>query len=144
MTDKALDAVTITYLDTLFGPGFGQRHCHFLEGIEPEGLRDVLHSYHGIEADESHLSVRDNYLLGMAVLCATRSYGTAAMFAKTLLHLGVPKATLLEVMHRLSMWVGGVAAVEAAMQIQRAIREFEAKGVASLDAWFPLTSETKK
>lgn len=131
------EAKTIAYLDTLFGPGAGEKHCRFLRGIENDALRDTLHGYHAIEGDTRHLSVEENYLLGMTVLCATKSYGTATMFAKTLLHLGVPKEKLLEAVNRLSMWVGGVAAVESAMQIQRAIKEYEAKGVASLDAWFP-------
>jgi alkylhydroperoxidase/carboxymuconolactone decarboxylase family protein YurZ len=128
---------TVEYLDALFGPGAGERHLRFLDGIESPALRDVMHDYHALEADTRHLSVEENYLLGMTVLLATRSYGSAAMFAKTLLHRGVAKEKLLEATARLSMWVGGVAAVEGAVHIQRAIRDYELKGQASLEAWFP-------
>jgi alkylhydroperoxidase/carboxymuconolactone decarboxylase family protein YurZ len=97
----------------------------------------MLHSYHVLEADTRHLSVEDNYLLGMVVLCALRNYGPAGMFAKTLVHLGVPRDRLLEATARLAMWVGAIAAAEAAAHIQKAIREYEQHGLAALAAWFP-------
>src|SRR5262245_39742912 len=125
------------YVDTLFGAGTGQRHTQFLEHLENQALRETLHRYHLLEADTTHLSVEENYLIGMAVLCATRSYSTAAMFAKTLLHLGVTKEKLLEAVARLSMWIGGVPAAEAAAHIQRAIRDYEQRGRDSLEVWFP-------
>lgn len=129
------------YLDAIFGPGQGRKHSAFLEHIENEGLRETLHRYHLAEANTRHLSVEENYLLGMCVLCATKSYGPAAMFAKTLLHLGVDKTKILEAVSRLAMWIGGVPAAEAASHVQRAIREYEQKGVASLDLWFPASSD---
>ena len=128
---------TIAYLDGLFGPGAGEKHCRFLESIEHDALRATLHRFHAIEGDTRLISVEENYLFGMLVLCATRCYGTATMFAKTLMHLGVPRARILEAVHRLEMWVGGVAAVEAALLIQRAIKEYETRGLASMAAWFP-------
>jgi len=76
------------YLDELFGPGAGARHSAFLDRIEHPALRDALHGYHVLESDTRHLSIADNYLLGMTVLCAQRAWVPAAMFAKTLLHLG--------------------------------------------------------
>ena len=76
----------------------------------------------------------------MVVLCAQRAFGPAAMFAKTLLHLGVAREKLLEAIARLAMWVGGIAAAEAAAHIQKAIGEYEQRGLASLDAWFPPAS----
>ena len=132
---------TIEYLDGLFGEGMGARHCRFLDTIEDDALRETLHGYHAQEADGRHLSVEENYLLGMTVLCASRSYGTAAMFAKTLMHLRVPREKILAAVSRLSMWVGGLAAVEASMHIQRAVKEYEARGLASMEAWFPPARE---
>jgi hypothetical protein len=125
------------YLDDLFGAGSGARHSAFLDRLDHPALRDMLHGYHVLESDTRHLSVTENYLLGMTVLCAQRSWGPAAMFAKTLLHLGVPRAKLLEAIARLAMWVGGITAAEAAAHIQKAIGEYERHGLASLDAWFP-------
>jgi len=133
----ARERETIRYLDDLFGPGAGERHCRLLRKIESEALRDMVHGYHALEADAQHLTVRENYLLGMTVLCATKSYGTAAMFAKTLLHLGVPREKILAAIARLAMWVGGLHAVEAALHIQRALSEYETRGLASMEAWFP-------
>jgi hypothetical protein len=137
MEREDLEKKTIEYLDGLFGAGMGERHNRFLQTIDSQVLRDTLHAYHALEADTRQIPVHLNYLIGMAVLCATKSYGTASMFAKTLMHLGVPKAHILEVVARLSMWVGGVAAVEAAIHVQRAIKEYETRGLASMEAWFP-------
>jgi hypothetical protein len=128
---------TRRYLDDLFGPGAGERHGRFLDSIEDEALRDMIHGYHALESDTTHLTVAENYLIGMTVLCATGSYGTAAMFAKTLMHLEVPKEKILAAIARLAMWVGGLRAVEAALQMQRAIRDYEARGLASMETWFP-------
>jgi hypothetical protein len=128
---------TRRYLDGLFGAGAGERHCQFLRGIEDAPLRDVIHGYHALEGDTTQLTLAENYLLGMAVLCATGSYGTAAMFAKTLMHLAVPRAKILAAVGRLAMWVGGLRAVEASQHVQRAIRDYETRGLASMEAWFP-------
>ena len=125
------------YLDALFGPGAGARHTAFLAHLEHPALRDTLHGYHVLESDTRHLSVAENYLLGMTVLCAQRAWGPAAMFAKTLLHLGEPRGKLLEAVARLAMWIGGIAAAEAAVHIQRAIADYEQRGWASLESWFP-------
>jgi hypothetical protein len=35
------------------------------------------------------------------------------------------------------MWIGGLPATEASFVIQRAIREYEKEGLASLGVWFP-------
>jgi hypothetical protein len=129
------------YLDELFGAGAGARHSAFIDRLAHPALRDTLHGYHLLEADTRHLSVAENYLLGMVVLCAQRNYGPAEMFAKTLIHLGVPREKLLEATSRLTMWVGGLTAAEAAAHIQRAISEYEQRGLAALDAWFPPTTE---
>lgn len=125
------------YLDELFGPGAGARHSAFIDRLDHPALREALHGYHVLESDTRYLSIPENYLLGMVVLCAQRAYGPAAMFAKTLLHLGVAREKLLETTARLAMWVGGIAAAEAAAHIQKAIGEYEQRGLASLDAWFP-------
>jgi len=138
------EAGTIAYLDELFGVGAGEKHITFLNRIENDALRDMLHGYHALESDTRQLSVAENYLIGLAVLCATKSYGTAGMFAKTLLHLGVSRQKILTTLARLAMWVGGLHAVEASMHIQKAIAEYEAKGVASLEAWFPATPAERK
>lgn len=129
------------YLDELFGAGAGARHSAFLDRLAHPALREMLHGYHVLEADTRHLSITENYLLGMVVLCAQRNYGPAAMFAKTLLHLGVPRDKLLEATARLAMWVGGIPAAEAAAHIQKAIGEYEQRGLAALDAWFPPAAE---
>lgn len=125
------------YLDQIFGAGAGQRHSAFVDRLAHPVLRDTLHGYHVLESDTRYLSIAENYLLGMTVLCAQRNFGPAAMFAKTLMHLGEPREKILEAIARLSMWVGGIAAAEAAAHIQKAIREYEKQGVASLEAWFP-------
>ena len=108
--------------------------------FSPGPCSTELHSYHVLESDTRYLSITENYLLGMVVLCAQRAFGPAAMFAKTLLHLGVAREKLLEAIARLAMWVGGIAAAEAAAHIQKAIGEYEQRGLASLDAWFPPAS----
>lgn len=131
------------YLDELFGAGAGARHTAFIDRLDHPALRDTLHGYHVLESDTRHLSVAENYLLGMVVLCAQRNFGPAAMFAKTLVHLGVPRDKLLEATARLAMWIGGIAAAEAAAHIQKAIGDYEQRGLASLDAWFPPAAEPR-
>jgi hypothetical protein len=133
------DAVagTIRYVDGLFGPGAGERHVAFLDRIQNDALREAVHRCHAVEADTEHVSVEENYLLGMCVLAATRSYAAAAMFAKVLMHLGTPSAKILEAIGRLGMWVGPLPAAEAALVVQKAIAEYEREGFASLSVWFP-------
>ena len=128
---------TADHLDAMFGAGAGEKHARFLELIVNDSLREMIHRYHAIEADTERLSLEENYLIGMCVLCAGRSYGTAAMFAKTLLHLQVPKEKILEAVARLAMWIGGLPAVEATFIIQKAVPEYEEMGFAALAAWFP-------
>jgi hypothetical protein len=125
------------YLDKLFGEGMGKKHTRFLEHVASEPLRNTLHDYHALEGRTEHLSVEENYLLGMCVLIAMKSYGPASMFAKTLRHLGVSKEKIIESLGRMSMWIGGVPAAEAAGHIQRALREWDEHGLASMRAWFP-------
>lgn len=135
--DGKPEAATVRYLDGLFGEGAGARHVRFLERIEHPALREMVHRCHSLEADTAHLSVEENYLIGLCVLCAQRSFGTASMFAKTLRHLGTPRARILEALARLGMWVGPLAATEASLQMQKALDEYDARGMASLEAWFP-------
>src|SRR5260370_37016868 len=92
------------YLDAIFGPGAGARHSQFLDRIENQVLREEIQRYHVIQSDTSLLSLEEHYLLGTCVLCVSRSYGTAQMFAKTLGHLGVSRAKILEAVSRLSLW----------------------------------------
>lgn len=128
---------TEAYVESIFGPGTGEPHVEFLERIQNPALREMIHRYHALEADTSELSLHENYLLGMCVLLSQRDYQTAALFAKTLLHLGMRKEKLLEACARLAMWIGGLPAVEASFAIQKAIREFEREGLGSLEVWFP-------
>jgi hypothetical protein len=128
---------TEAYVESIFGPGTGEAHVRFLDRIQNPALREMIHRYHSLEADTSHLSLRENYLIGMCVLCSQRDYVAASLFAKTLLHLGVSKETLLESVARLAMWVGGLPAADASFAIQRAIREYEQEGLGSLSVWFP-------
>ncbi|MES1185841.1 MAG: hypothetical protein ABUL60_18655 [Myxococcales bacterium] len=128
---------TERYVESIFGPGTGEAHVRFLERIQNPALREMIHRYHSLEADTSDLSLQENYLIGMCVLCAQRDYQTAALFAKTLLHLGVRKEKLLEACARLAMWVGGLPAVDASFTVQKAIREYEREGLGSLAVWFP-------
>jgi hypothetical protein len=128
---------TERYVESIFGPGTGEAHVRFLERIQNPALREMIHRYHALEADTSELSLPENYLIGMCVLCAQRDYQTAALFAKTLLHLGVRKEKLLEACARLAMWVGGLPAVDASFTVQKAIREYERDGLGSLAVWFP-------
>jgi hypothetical protein len=130
-------ATTIRYVDGIFGCGTGERHVAFLEGIQNDALREAVHRCHAMEADTSRLSLEENYLLGMCVLAAQRSYGTAAMFAKVLLHLGTPREKILEAIGRLSMWVGPLPCAEASLVVQRALGHYDEEGFASLAAWFP-------
>jgi enoyl-[acyl-carrier protein] reductase I len=113
------------FLDQIFGEGMGARHTRFLDHVEDTALRDVLHGCHVLESDDTHLSTAENYLLGMTVCCALRSYAPAGMFAKTLRQLGVPREKILAAVTRLSLWVGPVPAAEAAAHMQRALREWD-------------------
>jgi hypothetical protein len=135
--EDSLHARSERYLDGLFGAGAGKRHAAFVDRLASPALRETLHSYHVMEADTRWLSLEENYLLGMTVLCAQRAYAPAAMFAKTLLHMGVAREKINEAVARLTMWVGGIPAAEAAAHMQKAIREYEKDGFASLAAWFP-------
>jgi alkylhydroperoxidase/carboxymuconolactone decarboxylase family protein YurZ len=128
---------TEAYVESIFGPGTGAPHVRFLERIQNPALREMIHRYHALEADTTELSLQENYLLGMCVLLSQRDYQAAALFAKTLLHLGVRKQKLLEACARLAMWVGGLPAVDASFVIQKAISEYEQDGLASLGVWFP-------
>ena len=130
-------ADTERYVESIFGPGTGSAHVRFLDRIQNEALREMIHRYHMLEADTVQLSLQENYLIGMCVLCSQRDYVAAGLFAKTLLHLGVPKEKLLEAAARLAMWIGGLPAVDASFAIQKAIREYEQEGLASLGVWFP-------
>jgi hypothetical protein len=133
-------AETEAYVESIFGPGTGEPHVQFLERIESPALREMIHRYHTLEADTAELSLPENYLLGMCVLLSQRDYQAAALFAKTLLHLGVRKQKLLEACARLAMWIGGLPAVDASFAIQKAIREYEQDGLGSLAVWFPRKS----
>lgn len=128
---------TVAYVDGLFGPGTGERHAQFLDSIENPTLRRMMHQCHSVEGDTHALSTEENYLLGMAVLCAVRSHATAAMFAKTLRHLGTSREKILEAVARLAMWIGSIPAAEAAAHVQRALDDYDKRGFASLEAWFP-------
>jgi hypothetical protein len=128
---------TEAYVESIFGAGTGEAHVRFLDRIENASLREMIHRYHSLEADTSQLSLQENYLIGMCVLLSQRDYQAAALFAKTLLHLGTPKAKLLEASARLAMWIGGLPAVDASFVIQKAIREYEHEGLGSLGIWFP-------
>ena len=130
-------ADTERYVESIFGAGTGAAHVRFLDRIQNEALREMIHRYHMLEADTSQLSLQENYLIGMCVLCSQRDYVAAGLFAKTLLHLGVPKEKLLEACARLAMWIGGLPAVDASFAIQKAIREYEQEGLGSLGVWFP-------
>jgi hypothetical protein len=131
------EAESEAYLDATFGEGAGKKHSQYLRYVENDSLREMLHRYHALEADTTHLSLEENYLLGMCVLCAARSWGPAGMFAKTLRHLGVSKEKILEAVARMAMWIGGIPAAEAAGHVQKALREFDEKGLGSMQAWFP-------
>jgi len=128
---------TEAYVESIFGAGTGEAHVRFLDRIENPALREMIHRYHTLEADTSELTLQENYLLGMCVLLSQRDYQAASLFAKTLLHLGVRKQKLLEASARLSMWVGGLPAVDASFVVQKAIREYEQEGLGSLGVWFP-------
>jgi hypothetical protein len=128
---------TADYVDRIFGPGMGERHVQFLRRLENDALREMILRYHAVEADTRWLSLEENYLIGMCVLSAGGQLDTAAMFAKTLLHLGVSRHKVLAAVGRLAMWIGGLPAAEAALRIQRALGEYERSGVASMAVWFP-------
>lgn len=135
--DKKLRSESEAYLDGIFGDGAGPKHSALLEKFASPSLRETLHGYHVLESETQHVSVEENYLIGMCVLCASQNFTSAAMFAKTLCHLGVPREKIFESVSRLSMWIGGVPAAEALGHIQKAVRHYERDGQASMDAWFP-------
>ncbi len=138
ITGKDHIQATIEFVDHLFGEGMGVRHLRFLERLENRALREMIVSYHAIEADERWLTVQENYLLGLCTLCATQRHDTAAMFAKVARHVGVPREKILEAVGRLGMWIGGLAAAEATFVIQRAVADYDTRGLESLALWFPL------
>lgn len=125
------------FLDALFGDGMGARHSRFVDRLGSASLRDALDRYHALEADTTHLSVEENYLLGVVVLCALGRYAPASMFAKTLRHHGVPAEKILAAVGRLEMWIGGVPAAEACAHVQKALREYDRHGLDSMAGWFP-------
>jgi hypothetical protein len=137
MEDESILRASEAFLDRVFGEGHGRRHSDYLRYIQNEPLRQTLHRYHALEANTDELSLEENYLIGMCVLLAGRSFGPAAMFAKTLRHLGVGRAKILEAVGRMAMWIGGIPAAEATAHVQKALREWDEHGSASLDAWFP-------
>lgn len=128
---------TEAYVESIFGAGTGEAHVRFLDRIQNDALREMIHRYHALEADTTWLSLEENYLIGMCVLLGQRDHVTAALFAKTLLHLGTPAPKLLEATARLSMWIGGLPAADASFVVQKAIREYEEQGLGSLAVWFP-------
>jgi alkylhydroperoxidase/carboxymuconolactone decarboxylase family protein YurZ len=134
---QSTEEIAESYLDRIFGQGMGRKHVRFLAAVENRHLRDAVLRFHGVEGDERALDVVTNYMCGMSVLYATRSFGTAGMFAKALRHLGVKRATILEAVGRLSMWVGGVIAIEATAHAQKALDDWERRGLLSLEARFP-------
>jgi hypothetical protein len=137
-----LEARSFAYLDGIFGAGAGARHGAFLDRLDAPALREMLHRAHLVEADTRLISLEENYLLGMVVLAALRAYAPAGMFAKTLLHLGTSREKLSEAIARLGLWVGPIAAAEAAAHLQKAMSEYQRDGLASLAAWFPVPRAT--
>lgn len=137
MTDTELIGQSESYIDTVFWPGAGAAHTAFLDTIAHDGLREAVHRCHLMQADDATLSIEDNYLIGMCVLYATGHPHPADMFAKTLAHLGVERARLLEAVARLSMWIGPIPAAGAAARLQRALTDYTEHGRASLSAWIP-------
>ncbi len=135
--DDTLRKKSESYLDTIFDEGAGAKHSALLEKFASPSLRETLHGYHVMESNTEHVSIEENYLIGMCVLCASKNFTSAAMFAKTLCHLGVPSEKLFEAISRMSMWIGGVPAAEALGHIQKAVRHYERDGQASMAAWFP-------
>jgi hypothetical protein len=125
------------YVDDLFGPGMGARHGRFLDRIESEPLRDEIDRYHVVQSDTSQISLEEHYLLATCVLCATRAFGSAQMFVKTLRHLGVSRQKIVAAVGRLSMWIGGIPAVEALAHVKKALDEYERDGERSMAGWFP-------
>jgi hypothetical protein len=136
MPDDVLEA-SERYIDRLFGPGAGKAHTAFLDTLKNPVLVESLHRAHAMQADESVLSVTEHYLIGLCVLCATKNHGPAAMFAKTLRHLGVTRAKIAEAVARLSVWIGPVPAAEAMGHVGKALDDYDQSGVASMKAWFP-------
>src|SRR5512133_3870299 len=134
---ESLDPITSTerYVDGLFGPGMGKRHLRFLEGIQDPALRELILRFHAMEADTAHLSVEENYLLGVCVLVAQGQLRTATMFAKVLRRLGTSSERILTAVARVAMWAGGLPVVEASLAIQKALAEYDRDPEGALAAW---------
>lgn len=137
MSDLSPIEATERYVDALFGAGMGKRHLRFLQKIANPTLREQIIRFHAIEAQASLISVEENYLLAVCVLCALGHLSTAAMFAKVLRHLGCSSERILEAIGRVSMWAGGLPMVEASFVIQKALAEYERDPEGSLAYWFP-------
>lgn len=136
MDDETLSA-SKAYLDGIFGAGAGEAHAALLDRFQNASIREQLHRAHVMQADDSTLSVSEHYLIGMCVLCATKTWVPAEMFAKTLRHLGVSGDKILEAVARLGVFIGPVPAADAMGHIQKAVKEYDREGIASLRAWFP-------
>ncbi len=137
MNDLNAIESTERYVDRIFGQGMGKRHLRFLQRIKNTALREQILRFHAIEADSRLVTIEENYLIGVCVLCALGHYATAAMFTKVLRHLGTSAERILEAVGRISMWAGGLPAVEASFAIQNALREYDRDPVGSLAQWFP-------
>ncbi len=137
MSEHDLLSESEAYLDGLFGAGAGHRHTTYLDALPHSELREQLHRAHAWAARDEHLSVPEHYLIGMSVLYALRAYGPAGMFARTLLLLDVSEPTVIEAVARLAIWIGPVQAGEAAGHLTRAIADYHARGLGSMDAWLP-------
>ncbi len=125
------------YVDALFGPGMGKRHLRFLERIRDPALRELILRFHTVEADTRHISIEENYLLGVCVLVAQGHLRTAAMFAKVLRRIGTSSERILAAVGRVAMWAGGLPVTEASLVIQKALAEYDEDPVGALASWFP-------
>lgn len=124
------------FLDRLFGSGMGKRHrAHVARAASGDKFLASMDLYHLMTADTRVLSLELHYLLGVCVFFAMGINGTGMGFAKILLNLGVSPDKIREAVSRLHVWAGRFAASESLAYLERAIADFEERGLASLP-WF--------
>lgn len=128
---------TERYVDELLGPGMGKRHLIFLGRIRDPSLRELVLRFHAVEADTAHVTVEENYLIGVCVLVAQGQLRTAAMFAKLLRRIGTSSERILAAVARVAMWAGGLPVTEASLVIQKALSEYDEDPERALAPWFP-------
>lgn len=117
-------------LESLFGPGSAER-LRDARTLGHANLVPVADLHNAVAADTRLLSLQEHYLIGMSVLLATGRARSAQSVVKLLRHVGMSAETIREAASRLTIWCGGLTAMEMMYHVDVALKDYEAKGVAS-------------